>query len=427
MRTGRLSRAKSIFAIAVLLGSAMLLVGITRGTTSSSPVELTNVTGISNPIGDVTYIVSTAVTTPPVCAGKLIDLSTGTSGNTYGNSFGTVESAARWSEYTYPVPPTAGPPYAVTPYLSGNNPGWAKYPYARVPGPSGRIDWISPKDPTEGIGYGGFGLYKFSSPTWSAGGGGWLEILGFTGDDNISLSLVEGTATLWTTEWTENAASELGLAYPALAYWWQPEQSIYMPYSIPGTSLTMRLVANLYNHDNKSQETTDPTGFAVYAVYCQYTSFKPASYYPVKFVCNNESANPEDSESIGLEPGFYQTDINIHNSYYSTNVTVMKVFVMALNESTFVPAMPTPYAVRWTVLGPNAVMRLDCGEILQVLSESSDTEITTAKGYVILYTSYAPSKNPLDVWVEYTSEGIYPSLTSPSYDVVPEVTPYAYH
>lgn len=179
--------------------------------------------------------------------------------------------------------------------------------------------------------------------------------------------------------------------------------------------------------DNAAGTTNNPSGLAVYAVFCPLINIKYA--YSVKFLCNN-AANATAASSIGLEPGFYDTDINIHNpSYSTTNASILKKFVLAMPENPklglppatqIVPAVPSPYVLRQVILEPDAAMRLDCNEILTVLS-TLGTRLQVAKGFVIIYSN----TNNLDVWAEYTSLGATAGST-PALDVVKvQPSPYA--
>ena len=144
-----------------------------------------------------------------------------------------------------------------------------------------------------------------------------------------------------------------------------------------------------------------------------------ASYYPVKFVCN--MINASYAWKIGVEPGFYYTDIDIHNpSFSATNVTIALKFVNSTADVLqtppaiqWVPAKPSPYSMNWVKLGPNADLRLDCRQIIFYLTNTptyGGTQAGTAKGFVIIYTSVAASKNPLNVNVEYTTQSCYPGI-----------------
>ena len=145
----------------------------------------------------------------------------------------------------------------------------------------------------------------------------------------------------------------------------------------------------------------------------------PARYsYAIKFLCNLNNPNTAVLE-MGLAPGYYFTDINVHNpSYLIHNDTLLVKFVLATPEPTsqagtkipFVPADPTPYALQTVKLGPDAAIRIDCREIISVLFPASagTVSIQHAKGFVIIYTT-KPITAPglLDVWAEYTTTGVF--------------------
>jgi len=134
----------------------------------------------------------------------------------------------------------------------------------------------------------------------------------------------------------------------------------------------------------------------------------PKSVFTVKFVCNTIS--PSAASSIGLEPGLYNTDINIHNpSFSASNLTLVEKFVIATpqlvslgpppNVQT-VSAVPTPYVIREVTLEPDAAVQINCAQILSYLGVTSGT----AKGFVMIYTGVAPTPaNQATVWAEYSA------------------------
>lgn len=211
--------------------------------------------------------------------------------------------------------------------------------------------------------------------------------------------------------------------------------------------------------------TTNPSDFSIIPA----ASFKPsllgsnawASVFAVKFVCNvwsGKQGSASAAQQLSLEPGFYDTDINIHNpSYMTSNVTFTEKFIVAMPQNIGlgsppdeqqVSPVPSPYALRTITLEPDAAIRLDCSQILAYLAASSadqgttvcgipgdipiHTPLYTCKGYVMIYT-YVPmmtddpdaaAANNLNVWVEYSAT---PSKTAgvSSLQVV-QVQPTAY-
>jgi hypothetical protein len=134
----------------------------------------------------------------------------------------------------------------------------------------------------------------------------------------------------------------------------------------------------------------------------------PKSVFTVKFVCNTIS--PSAASSIGLEPGLYDTDINIHNpSFSASNLTLVEKFVVATPQSgslgpppnvQTVSAVPSPYVIREVTLGPDAALQINCAQILSYLGITSGT----AKGFVMIYTGVAPAPaSQATVWAEYSA------------------------
>jgi len=150
--------------------------------------------------------------------------------------------------------------------------------------------------------------------------------------------------------------------------------------------------------------------------------FTPSSVFAVKFLCNL-SPSPSAASTIGLEPGFYQTDINIHNpSFSKASVTLAEKFVVATPENVgpppdnqFVPANPSPYVIRWVTLGPDAAVRIDCSQILSYLGPAQGN---VTKGFVMIYSQLRPgaAANRVEVWAEYSAQS--PEWASPSLQLV---------
>ena len=135
-------------------------------------------------------------------------------------------------------------------------------------------------------------------------------------------------------------------------------------------------------------------------------------YYAVKFICNI-GQDPNEALQIGLAPGFYYTDINVHNPSYSiTSANIEKKFVVAtpedpnqgITQPQIIQADPTPYALREVILRPDAAMRIDCNDILAVLHSKSPAAppMTTAKGFVMIYSQIPIAF--LDVFAEYSTQ-----------------------
>jgi len=180
-----------------------------------------------------------------------------------------------------------------------------------------------------------------------------------------------------------------------------------------------------------------PTGFPA----------SPLRYdYAVKFICEPASVDigsnpvqtiandPQNAKNLGLAPGFYYTDINIHNPSYDTaTVNLVLKFVIALPEDPNFGVSPSSpqqvtynngeaYSLRYVSLGPDAAVRIDCSSILNALATDAPRSCGTcslAKGFVVIYPTGCPppassavvppcktisNNSQLDVWSEYASQ-----------------------
>lgn len=142
----------------------------------------------------------------------------------------------------------------------------------------------------------------------------------------------------------------------------------------------------------------------------------PARYvYTVKFVCNIQSDS--FAVKLGLQPGYYGTDINLHNpSFTRSNVTFVENIVLSDPNfhgiayvspgPQYFTAQPSPYLLRTVTLGPNAAARIDCYDILKLLDAHYNNSLWTtsyAIGFVEFITiKPIPFPGMLDVWAEYT-------------------------
>ncbi len=147
----------------------------------------------------------------------------------------------------------------------------------------------------------------------------------------------------------------------------------------------------------------------------------PFFTYTAKWICNTASAQPGfnstvvntgDAENIGLVPGEYKTDVNVHNPG-PRNVTIVKKFVLSVPESPLLPK-PTLTAFSQTFAGPDVAFFITCDEIQKLLNLPS---LHAFKGFVILQTTVAN----LDVVAEYSSEAFDFSPECP----VPSFPPFA--
>ncbi len=159
--------------------------------------------------------------------------------------------------------------------------------------------------------------------------------------------------------------------------------------------------------------------------------FVPKFTYTVKFLCVPQDVPPKFAGEIGLEDGFYQTDINIHNpSFSTTDASIVNKFTLATFRM-FVPspgiqtytAIPTPNVLRNAILKPDAALQFDCLEIMHLLFPDlrgplvnchveDGKRFCLAKGFVIVYSD----TDTLDVWAEYTTKG--KGTDSPALEIV---------
>ena len=142
--------------------------------------------------------------------------------------------------------------------------------------------------------------------------------------------------------------------------------------------------------------------------------------YTAKWICNTPFTPPGfngtlvntgAAESIGLVPGEYKTDINVHNPG-PTNVTIVKKFVLSVAESPFLPT-PANTAFSKTFAGPDVAFFITCDEIQALLRLPAGHAF---KGFAILQTTVSN----LDVVAEYSSEAFdfppeCPSLSFPPF------------
>jgi hypothetical protein len=137
--------------------------------------------------------------------------------------------------------------------------------------------------------------------------------------------------------------------------------------------------------------------------------------YVAKWICNAPTGVfpfiPRNAEDIGLVPGEYKTDINVHNpSFANSNVTTKEKFVMSqdgrvFSQGGFVSAKGLT-AFASVLLGPDAAVFIDCVDIFGTFSHQG-LNLQTAKGFVVLT---APVSN-LNVVAEYSSQSFNSTST----------------
>jgi hypothetical protein len=110
--------------------------------------------------------------------------------------------------------------------------------------------------------------------------------------------------------------------------------------------------------------------------------------YAVKFVCGRSAAG----QSLQVAPGFYWTDINVHN-WNNEPIKFRKKFVLALINQK--QSKPTDF-VPFVEFGPDYAFAVECREILTRLGAPS-----FATGFVVFQSS-----RELDVVAVYTTAAV---------------------
>src|SRR5713101_3638369 len=127
--------------------------------------------------------------------------------------------------------------------------------------------------------------------------------------------------------------------------------------------------------------------------------------YTAKWICLpiDQFTPPLGATGLGLVPGEYLTDINVHNpSFSTTTLNVTKDFIISIPEfdlETGVVArqINTSSVFASTLLGPDAAMRIDCTEILHLFHAGPGL-----KGFVRLTTT----TDKLYVVAEYAARAL---------------------
>ncbi|ETX00348.1 MAG: hypothetical protein ETSY1_11505 [Candidatus Entotheonella factor] len=136
----------------------------------------------------------------------------------------------------------------------------------------------------------------------------------------------------------------------------------------------------------------------------------PAGYvYSVKFVCGASDANPQEIPIA--EPGFYATEINIHN-YRLEDVDIRKAVIILVEGGEGVGREPNFAQVSGTdaiSLPPNTATMDDCVRIAEITGV--DTSVLTI-GYLVLQSS-----QDIKVDAVYTTTGFEPGLFPPHVEV----------
>ena len=148
--------------------------------------------------------------------------------------------------------------------------------------------------------------------------------------------------------------------------------------------------------------------------------------YRAKWICNLPDAagiiQTSAAQSIGLVPGEYKTDINVHNPSHSVTLTIVKKFVFSVVEIAE-PRTHLNATVR-TVLQPDGAFFIDCVDIFAQLSQGNPGIAVPSfgKGFVVLSTLSSAgtvtgfsSPNSLDVVGEYSAESFAPAAVPTPY------------
>jgi hypothetical protein len=156
--------------------------------------------------------------------------------------------------------------------------------------------------------------------------------------------------------------------------------------------------------------------------------------YRAKWICNiplpvptapqgSTFVNLTAAENIGLVPGEYKTDINVHNPSHSANITILKKFVVSTPE-TAGPTTPVTRLARITLF-PDGAIFMDCVEILNLFTSAVQgiagcnlfVPSCALKGFVVINqvsssgTVIGFSSDRLDVVGEYSSESFNTTFT----------------
>ncbi len=121
--------------------------------------------------------------------------------------------------------------------------------------------------------------------------------------------------------------------------------------------------------------------------------------YSAKFVCGPGPFTPFGEQALG--PGFYFTDINVHNPSLS-NATLSKKLVEAFPED-FNQSDPKPFGK--VVLRSDRAFRIDCNEVLANIGFPVCIHLCLRKGFVSIIST---SPN-LDVMAVYTVSDLIPT------------------
>ena len=149
----------------------------------------------------------------------------------------------------------------------------------------------------------------------------------------------------------------------------------------------------------------------------------PLFAYTAKWICNFQfplnvtGFSPLNAELIGLVPGEYKTDINVHNpSSSTTNATIRENFVISQAQYGLegVHFPPGPFvsskgetAFGFVTLGPNAALFIDCFAIYLAFFNNGIRNLGVAKGFAVLISS----ASDLNVVVEHSSQSFNSTST----------------
>ncbi len=131
--------------------------------------------------------------------------------------------------------------------------------------------------------------------------------------------------------------------------------------------------------------------------------------YSVKFVCGSADVDPRERPIV--EPGFYATEINIHN-YRPEDVEIRKEFLILVEDGEAIGREPESVGVRGTdaiALAPNTATMDDCVRVAEITGV--DTSILTI-GYLVLRSTQA-----INVDAVYTTTGFEAGRFPPRIEV----------
>jgi len=151
-----------------------------------------------------------------------------------------------------------------------------------------------------------------------------------------------------------------------------------------------------------------------------------ACIYSVKFVCGDQSANPNlklPSETP-VKPGNYATSINIHNFHLDQRAVFSKTAVIAPTEADFEknPNQIQISQARSITLLPHQAIEIDCSDIVTLFTPPPPAPPPSLPAFIKGFVELSGSFPTLSVTAVYTAQAAT-AATAPSGPVSIEVVP----